>query len=127
MNHRGLKLIEMRLMTGCQRHCSLIPVILEMRFMYSPIMNSLYIRKNIYRQQNIFVCLCCIETDKVSVRRRQKAKDLEKKRLSLTAEAVTMNQWPKKRKNDSKMKNNSKTTGISTPLPSSATELFKYY
>ena len=61
--------------------------------MNSPIMNSLYIRKNIYRQQNIFVCLCCIETDKISVR-KEKAQDLGKKRLSLTAEAVTMNQWP---------------------------------
>ena len=38
--------------------------------MYSPIMNSLYSKKNIYRQQNIFVRLCCIETDKISVRRK---------------------------------------------------------
>ena len=70
----------MWLMTGCQLHCSLILVILERIFMYSPIMNSLYIRKNIYRQQNIFVCLCCIETDKVSVRRKAESKRFGEKK-----------------------------------------------
>ena len=51
--------------------------------MYSPILNSLYIRKNIYRQQNIFVCLCCIETDKISVRRRAESKRFGEKKAFL--------------------------------------------
>ena len=51
--------------------------------MYSPIMNSLYIRKNIYRQQNIFVCLCCIETDKISVRRKAESKRFGEKKAFL--------------------------------------------
>ena len=51
--------------------------------MYSPIMNSLYSKKNIYRQQNIFVRLCCIETDKISVRRKAESTRFGEKKAFL--------------------------------------------
>ena len=86
-----------------------------------------------YIQTTEYICVFVLhrklETNKISVRRKAESTRFGgKKRLSLTAEAVTMNQWPERKvKMILKMKNNSKTTGKNPPLPSSATELFKYY
>ena len=71
--------------------------------MYSPIMNSLYSKKNIYRQQNIFVRLCCIETDKISVRRKAESTRFgEKKGFPWQQKLLQWINGLKKSKNDPK-------------------------
>ena len=73
--------------------------------MYSPIMNSLYIRKNIYRTEyiRVFVLHRKLETNKISVRRKAESTRFgEKKGFPWQQKLLQWINGLKKSKNDPK-------------------------